>query len=63
VTERKEANRGIGKERDKFVKIAATAPGLIYSMRQNKDGSLSLCKRCYYRYLWVGIEEVEKKMQ
>jgi hypothetical protein len=24
-----------------FAKIAATSPGLIYSMRQNKDGSLS----------------------
>jgi hypothetical protein len=29
------------KERDVFAKIAATSPGLIYSMRQNKDGSLS----------------------
>ncbi|SEA42198.1 PAS domain S-box-containing protein [Flavobacterium gillisiae] len=41
VTERKEAIESLEKERDKFVKIAATAPGLIYSMRQNKDGSLT----------------------
>jgi hypothetical protein len=39
VTERIEANKAL-KKRDVF-KIAATSPGLIYSMRQNKDGSLS----------------------
>ena len=42
VTERKEAIETLVKERDKFAKIAATSPGLIYSMRLNKDGSLSL---------------------
>jgi hypothetical protein len=41
VTERIEANKALKKERDVFAKIAATSPGLIYSMRQNKDGSLS----------------------
>ncbi|WP_016989795.1 PAS domain S-box protein [Flavobacterium sp. ACAM 123] len=41
VTERIEANNTLTKERDVFAKVAATSPGLIYSMRQNKDGSLS----------------------
>ena len=41
VTEQKEAIETLVKERDKFAKIAATSPGLIYSMRQNKDGSLT----------------------
>lgn len=41
VTERKLANELLINERDKFAKIAATSPGLIYSMRQNLDGSLS----------------------
>lgn len=41
VTEFKNANSSLRKEQDKFIKIAATSPGLIYSMRQNKDGSLS----------------------
>jgi PAS domain S-box-containing protein len=41
VTEQKEAIETLMKERDKFAKIAATSPGLIYSMRQNKDGSLT----------------------
>ena len=41
VTERKDTIEKLEKERDKFAKIAATSPGLIYSMRQNKDGSLS----------------------
>lgn len=41
VTARIVANQTLIKERDVFAKIAATSPGLIYSMRQNKDGSLS----------------------
>jgi PAS domain S-box-containing protein len=41
VTDRIEANKTLKKERDVFAKIATTSPGLIYSMRQNKDGSLS----------------------
>ncbi|TDE02114.1 PAS domain S-box protein [Flavobacterium hiemivividum] len=41
VTERKEAIELLENERDKFFKIATTAPGLIYSMRKNKDGTLS----------------------
>jgi hypothetical protein len=40
VTERIEANKALKGKRC-FAKIAATSPGLIYSMRQNKDGSLS----------------------
>ncbi|CAM3065943.1 PAS domain S-box protein [Flavobacterium frigoris] len=41
ITVTKEAIESLIKERDKFAKIAATSPGLIYSMRQNSDGSLS----------------------
>jgi len=40
VTKRKNAEEILSNERDKFAKIAATSPGLIYSMRQNTDGSL-----------------------
>ena len=39
-TERRKSEEILQIERDKFVKIAATSPGLIYSMRRNKDGSL-----------------------
>lgn len=52
VTERKEAIETLVKERDKFAKIAATSPGLIYSMRQNKDGSLT------FPYASDAIEEI-----
>ncbi len=38
VTKRKNAEAILIKEIDKFAKIAATSPGLIYSMRQNRDG-------------------------
>lgn len=38
VTIRKEAIETLEKERDKFSKIAATSPGLIYSMHQKNDG-------------------------
>ncbi len=41
VTERKQSEEKLNIEREKFLKIAKTSPGLIYSMRQNKDGSLS----------------------
>ena len=41
ITESKKALELLQEERDKFIKIAATSPGLIYSMRQNKEGSLS----------------------
>ncbi|MFV8369376.1 PAS domain S-box protein [Flavobacterium sp. LB2R40] len=40
VTENRKVNETLLNEKNKFAKIAATAPGLIYSMRQNKDGSL-----------------------
>ena len=40
VTEAKNAHDALVKEKEKFTKIATTSPGLIYSMRQNKDGSL-----------------------
>jgi hypothetical protein len=39
VTDRIEANKALKKERDVLLKLPS--PGLIYSMRQNKDGSLS----------------------
>jgi PAS domain S-box-containing protein len=52
VTERIEANATLLKERDIFAKIAATSPGLIYSMRQNTDGSLC------YPYASDAIEDV-----
>ncbi|TDE00954.1 PAS domain S-box protein [Flavobacterium sandaracinum] len=52
VTESIMANETLSKEKDKFAKIAATSPGLIYSMRQNKDGSLC------YPYASHAIEEI-----
>jgi PAS domain S-box-containing protein len=42
ITERKNAAELLKKERDRFTKIAATAPGLIYSFRLAPDGSFSL---------------------
>lgn len=41
ITERKKIFEIITEEKEKFDKIAATSPGLIYSMRQSKDGFLS----------------------
>ncbi|RKS13863.1 PAS domain S-box protein [Flavobacterium sp. 120] len=52
VTETKKAQELLKAERDKFSKIAETSPGLIYSMRQNKDGSLC------YPYASNAIEEI-----
>jgi PAS domain S-box-containing protein len=52
VTEFKNAHETIVKEKDKFAKIAETSPGLIYSMRQNKDGTLC------YPYASSAIEEI-----
>ncbi len=52
VTERKTAEEKLMAERDKFVKIVKTSPGLIYSMRQNKDGSLS------YPYAGDAVEDI-----
>ncbi|MBG6111026.1 PAS domain S-box-containing protein [Flavobacterium sp. CG_9.10] len=52
VTDSKIANEILLNEKDKFAKIAATSPGVIYSMRQNKDGSLS------YPYASHAIEEI-----
>lgn len=40
VTARIEAKEVLLAERTKFLNIAATSPGMIYSMRQNKDGSI-----------------------
>ena len=40
VTDSKIAHDIIVNEKEKFAKIASTSPGLIYSMRQNRDGSL-----------------------
>ncbi|MFM2326144.1 MAG: hypothetical protein RIR31_346, partial [Bacteroidota bacterium] len=39
ISERKKAEKELNKERDKFAKIAAIAPGLIYSFRMYTDGS------------------------
>jgi PAS domain S-box-containing protein len=52
VTERKKTEQILREERNKFAKIAATSPGLIYSMRQNKDGSIS------YAYTSSAINEI-----
>jgi PAS domain S-box-containing protein len=52
VTEFKNAHETIVKEKDKFAKIAETSPGLIYSVRQNKDGTLC------YPYASSAIEEI-----
>ncbi|MFV7235997.1 PAS domain S-box protein [Flavobacterium sp. ZB4R12] len=52
ITESKKVIITLREERDKFAKIAATSPGLIYSMRQNKDGSLC------YPYASNAIEEI-----
>lgn len=52
ITENKKAEEQLQAERDKFVKIAATSPGLIYSMRQNKDGSFC------YPYASNAIDEI-----
>ena len=52
VTENKKANQTLLNERDKFAKIADASPGLIYSMRQNKDGSLC------YPYASNAIEKI-----
>ena len=41
IKEKRKAIETLRKERHKFTKIAATSPGLIFSMRQNADGSLS----------------------
>ncbi|WP_158727993.1 PAS domain S-box protein [Flavobacterium sp. I-STPA6A] len=52
VTSNKKAQELLNEERNKFFKIAATSPGLIYSMRQNKDQSLS------YTYASNAIQEI-----
>jgi PAS domain S-box-containing protein len=52
VTRRKKTEEKLIEEKDKFAKIAATSPGLIYSMRQNKDLSLS------YAYASSAINEI-----
>jgi PAS domain S-box-containing protein len=52
VTHRKEAIEALEQERDIFAKIAAKAPGLIYSMRQNLDGSLS------YPYASAAVQDI-----
>jgi PAS domain S-box-containing protein len=52
VTERKKSEEKLNIEREKFVKIAKTSPGLIYSLRQNKDGSFS------YPYASDAIEDI-----
>ncbi|MFV8322843.1 PAS domain S-box protein [Flavobacterium sp. LS2R12] len=52
ITEAKNANETLLSERNKFAKIADASPGLIYSMRQNKDGSLS------YPYTSKAIEGI-----
>lgn len=41
ITQKKKAEIDLEEERDKFSRIAASAPGLIYSFRLDKDGSMS----------------------
>ena len=41
VSERVEITTSLISERDKFLKITNTSPGLIYSMRQSSDGIMS----------------------
>ncbi|GIZ08612.1 PAS domain S-box protein [Flavobacterium sp. UMI-01] len=41
VTEKINITHSLTEERDKFLKIAATSPGLIYSMKQDTDGAIS----------------------
>ncbi|MEZ7497717.1 PAS domain S-box protein [Flavobacterium sp. Arc3] len=62
VTDRIEANKTLEKERDVFAKIAETSPGLIYSMRQNKDGSLiyPYASDAIIAIYGLELEEVEK---
>ncbi|RTY95140.1 PAS domain S-box protein [Flavobacterium sp. GT3R68] len=52
ITDRKKDTETLISERDKFAKIAATSPGLIYSMRQSKNGTLS------YPYASDAIQEI-----
>ena len=52
VPERKKAAGLLKEERNKFTKIAAICPGLIYSIRQNKEGVLS------YPYASDAIKEI-----
>jgi len=52
ITERKLAEKKLNAERDKFAKISATAPGLIYSFRLTPDGSYS------FPYASAAIEDV-----
>jgi PAS domain S-box-containing protein len=67
VTDRIKSNEALQKERDKFAKIAATSPGLIYSMRQNSDGSLcypyaSDAVKDIYGFSFEEIEENANKI-
>lgn len=41
ITERKKAEKALKEEQDKFTKIAATSPGLIFSFRMESDGFVS----------------------
>jgi PAS domain S-box-containing protein len=52
VTARKRAIENLTIERDKFAKIAATSPGLIFSLRQNKDNSFQ------FTYISDAIEDI-----
>lgn len=52
IIEKKKVIETLKEEQDKFAKIAATSPGLIYSMRKNKDGSLC------YPYASNAIDEI-----
>lgn len=52
VTDKMEADAALKKERDVFAKIAATSTGLIYSMRQNLDGTMC------YPYASDAVKEI-----
>lgn len=67
VTDKVISDTILKKERDVFAKIAATSPGLIYSMRQNLDGSLSYpyaseSIKAIYGFSFDDIKEDSSKM-
>ncbi len=52
ITSRKKAEEDLKEERDKFAILAKTAPGLIYSFRQYKDGTFC------FPYASNAVEEI-----
>jgi|GEM_PF-1455964 len=52
ITKRKKAEEILNEEREKFTKIAATSPGLIYSFRKTPEGKFS------FPYTSSAVEEL-----